>query len=117
MNFDFEDLEELSGLTEAIENTARSTEIMAEAFLKFLKVLHMRQEKSGEQFLPVSDAAKILGFSTRKIYQDIANGYIEYGRHYINTSHTSRPAYSVNAQELLNFYKTKPEDRRSTDEH
>lgn len=74
----------------------------------------LRAEKSETQWVSLEEGAKALGpaFSARKILDDIKEGYLKHGTHYINTSNGTRPTYAVKVKLLRKVYENPPEKRQ-----
>ncbi|MEL6780082.1 MAG: hypothetical protein AAFO06_22845 [Cyanobacteria bacterium J06597_16] len=75
----------------------------------------LQSNKAEAQWVSLEEGAKALGsaFSSRKILEDLKNGFLKHGTHYINTSNGQRPNYAVKVSALRRVYESPPEKRRA----
>lgn len=72
------------------------------------------EQAKEEVWVSLEEGAATLGpaFSAQKLREDINQGWLKHGEHYIDTSNGKRPNYAVCVAKLRTLYTTPPEQRR-----
>lgn len=101
-------MDELSAINQVLITTQQALAALAQM------IAQKQQQTTEQQWVSLEDGAAALGpaFSAAKLRDDINNGWLKHGIHFIDTSNGKRPNYAVCVAALRSLYKTPPEQRQ-----